>query len=54
MPLKGYREEIFRPECNNSFASLATQGAKGVKACSELTAESSAKLKEYLSRFRFD
>jgi len=42
-----------QPTCM-MFASLATQGAKGVKDCSELTEASSAKLKEYLSRFRFD
>lgn len=42
-----------QPTCM-MFASLATQGAKGFTDCPELTKEGAAKLKDYLSRFRFD
>lgn len=42
-----------QPTCM-MFASLATQGAKGFDDCPEMTRENAIKLKNYLSRFRFD
>jgi len=36
------------------FASLATEGIKGYDDCPEMTEENAIKLKNYLSRFRFD
>ena len=42
-----------QPTCM-MFSSLATEGIKGYGDCPELGEENGKKLKEYLSRFRFD
>jgi ArsR family metal-binding transcriptional regulator len=42
-----------QPTCM-MFASLATQGIKGFDDCPEMTSANEIKLKNYLSRFRFD
>jgi ArsR family metal-binding transcriptional regulator len=42
-----------QPTCM-MFASLATEGIKGYGDCPEMREENGKKLKEYLSRFRFD
>lgn len=42
-----------QPTCM-MFASLATQGIKGFNDCPEMNAENEIKLKNHLSRFRFD
>ncbi len=42
-----------QPTCM-MFASLATEGIKGYGDCPEMKEENGKKLKEYLSRFRFD
>jgi len=42
-----------QPTCM-MFASLATEGIKGYDDCPEMTEENAIKLKNYLSRFRFD
>ncbi len=42
-----------QPTCM-MFASLATHGAKVFDDCPEMTLENAIKLKNYLSRFRFD
>jgi ArsR family metal-binding transcriptional regulator len=42
-----------QPTCM-MFASLATEGIKGCDDCLEMDEENGNKLREYLSRFRFD
>jgi ArsR family metal-binding transcriptional regulator len=42
-----------QPTCM-MFASLATEGIKGCGDCPEMTEEYAIRLKNYLSRFRFD